>query len=147
MTLPIITVRQVAGTHAGSAEKGALTTTAGRVGTGAFAAKYVFSGADISIQMILRADRSFLDLLDQEFIEAYALDMEDKALDALIAGYTDSGSVAHQMTNGGSLDPEDPAVRLQADAPAVAGRDIVLAGTLFPAPRYADAFTYYTIAS
>ena len=240
MTLPIITVRQVAGTQAGSAEKGALTTTAGRVGTGAFAAKYVFSGADISIQMILRADRSFLDLLDQEFIEAYALDMEDKALDALIAGYTDSGSVAHQMTNGGSLDPEDPhfgeawtnaiastarrapthiwmnsaavgafidakapltnaplysdlaaaftaangpggklsgltpvyvpalddeaidviigpssgfvwaedpAVRLQADAPAVAGRDIVLAGTLFPAPRYADAFTYYTIAS
>ena len=240
MTLPIITARAVAGTQAGNAEKGALTTTAPKVGTGSFAAKYVFAGADISIQMILRADRSFLDLLDQEFLEAYALDCEDKALDALIAGYTDSASVAHQMTNGGALDPEnpqfgdawqnsiastarrapthiwlnaaavgafidakdpltnaplysnlaasftaaggpggtlsgltpvyvpalddeaidviigpssgfvwgeDPAIRLQADAPAVAGRDIVLAGTLFPAPRYADAFTYYTVAS
>jgi hypothetical protein len=240
MTLPIITVRAVAGTQAGNAEKGALTTTAGRVGTGAFAAKYVFAGADISIQMILRADRSFLDLLDEEFLEAYALDMEDKAIDSLLTGYTDSGSVAHQVTDGGTIDPEspafgvawensisstarrapthiwmnsaavgafidakapltnaplysdlaaaftaaggpggrlsglipvyvpalddedvdvivgpssgfiwaeDPAVRLQADAPAVAGRDIVLAGTLFPAPRYADAFTTYTIAS
>ena len=240
MTLPIITVRQVAGSQAANAEKGALTTTAGRVGTGSFAAKYVFSGADISIQMILRADRSFLDLLDEEFIEAYALDMEDKAIDALLAGYTDSGSVGHQVQDGGVLDPEDPhfgvawensigstarrapthiwlsasavgafidakapitngplydnlagafnaangtggrlsglipvyvpalddeavdvivgpssgfvwaedpAVRLQADAPAVAGRDIVLAGTLFPAPRYADAFTTYTISS
>ncbi len=240
MTLPIITTRAVAGSQAGNAEKGALTTTAPKVGTGAFAAKYVFAGADISIQMILRADRSFLDLLDQEFIEAYALDMENKALAALIAGYTDSGSVNHAPTNGGVLDPEDPhfgeawansisstgrrapthiwmnsaavgafidakapitnaplysnlaadftaangtggklsglipvyvpamddeaydvivgpssgfvwaedpAVRLQADAPAVAGRDIVLAGTLFPAPRYADAFTKYTIAS
>ena len=240
MTLPIITTRAVAGTQAGNAEKGALTTTAPKVGTGAFAAKYVFAGADISIQMILRADRSFLDLLDQEFIEAYALDMEDKAIDALLAGYTDSGSVAHQVNTGGVLDPEDPhfgvawensisstarrapthiwmnsaavgafidakapltnaplysnlaaaftaasgtggnlsglvpvyvpalddeavdviigpssgfvwaedpAVRLQADAPAVAGRDIVLAGTLFPAPRYADAFTTYTISS
>jgi hypothetical protein len=240
MTLPIITTRAVAGTQAGNAEKGALTTTAPKVGTGAFAAKYVFAGADISIQMILRADRSFLDLLDQEFIEAYALDMEEKAIDALLAGYTDSGSVVHAVTAGGTLDPEsptfgvawensisstarrapthiwmnsaavgafidakapitnaplyselaaaftagngpggrlsglipvyvpalddeavdvivgpssgfvwaeDPAVRLQADAPAVAGRDIVLAGTLFPAPRYADAFTTYTIAS
>ncbi|HXJ64363.1 MAG TPA: hypothetical protein VNN79_11465 [Actinomycetota bacterium] len=240
MTLPIITGRAVAGTQAGNAEKGALTTTTAKVGTGSFAAKYVFAGADISIQMILRADRSFLDLLDEEFIEAYALDMENKALAALIAGYTDSASVAHTIEDGGTLDPEDPhfgvawqnsiastarrapthiwmnaaavgafidaknpttngplysdlaaaftaangpggrlsgltpvyvpamddeaydaivgpasgfvwaedpAVRLQADAPAVAGRDIVLAGTLFPAPRYADAFTKYTIAS
>jgi hypothetical protein len=240
MTLPIITARAVAGTQAGNAEKAALTTTTAKVGTGSFAAKYVFAGADISIQMILRADRSFLDLLDEEFIEAYALDMENKALAALVAGYTDSGSVAHTIEDGGTLDPEDPhfgvawqnsiastarrapthiwmnaaavgafidaknpttngplysdlaaaftaangpggrlsgltpvyvpamddeaydvivgpssgfvwaedpAVRLQADAPAVAGRDIVLAGTLFPAPRYADAFTKYSIGS
>ena len=240
MTLPIITGRAVAGTQAGNAEKGALTTTTAKVGTGSFAAKYVFAGADISIQMILRADRSFLDLLDEEFIEAYALDEENKALAALIAGYTDSASVNHAPNNGGVLDPEDPhfgvawensisstarrapthiwmnaaavgafidakapmtnaplysdlagaftaangpggrlsglipvyvpamddeaydviigpssgfvwaedpAVRLQTDVPAVAGRDIVLAGTLFPAPRYADAFTKYTIAS
>lgn len=240
MMLPIITGRAVAGTQAGNAEKGAVTTTAPKVGTGTFNAKTVLAGADISIQMILRADRSFLDLLDGEFAEAYALDCEEKALDALIAGYTDSASVAHTIQDGGTLDPEDPhfgeawqnsiastarrapthiwmnatavgafidakapltnaplyselaaaftagggpggrlsglipvyvpamddeaydviigpssgfvwaedpAIQLQADVPSVAGRDIVLAGTLFPAPRYADAFTKYSIAS
>lgn len=239
LILPIITTRAVAGTQAGNAEKGALTTTATKVGTGTFAYKSVFGGADISLQMILRADRAFFDLLTGDMGEAYALDCENKALAALIAGYTDSGSVVHAVNDGGVLDPEDPhfgvayqnsieaskrapdhiwmnaaavaafidakapmtnaplysnlaasftagggpggrlsglipvyvpamddeaydviigpssgfvwaedpAIRLQADRPDVAGRDIALVGGLFPAPRYADAFTKYTIAS
>lgn len=240
MTLPIITARAVAGTQAGNAEKGALTTTAPKVGTGTFTYKSVFGGADISVQMILRADRAFFDLLTGELGEAYALDCEAKAIAALLAGYTDSASVAHQVVDGGTLDPEDPnfgeawensitstarrapthiwlsgaavgafidakapltngplysnlaasftagggpggrlsglipvyvpaldtssvdviigpssgfvwaedpAIRLQADVPSIAGRDIVLAGGIFPAPRYADAFTTYDIAS
>jgi len=240
MTLPIITARAVAGTQAGNAEKGALTTTAPKVGTGTFSYKSVFGGADISIQMILRADSSFFDLLTAELGEAYALDCESKAITALLAGYTDSASVSHQVTNGGVLDPEDPhfgeawensitstarrapthiwlsgaavgafidakapltnaplysnlaasftagggpggslsglrpiyvpamdtsavdvivgpsrgfvwaedpARTLSADVPSVAGRDIALVGGLFAAPRYADAFTTYTIAS
>jgi hypothetical protein len=240
MLLPIITTRAVAGTQAGNAEKGALTTTATKVGTGTFAYKAVFGGADISIQMIQRAGRSFFSLLTGDLGMAYALDCEEKAIDALLAGYTDSASVAHQVEDGGVLDPEspnfgiawqnsiqssarrapthiwlnaaavaafidakapltnaplysnlaaaftagggpggtlsgltpvyvpalddeavdviigpssgfvwaeDPAINLQADVPSLAGRDIALVGGLFPAPRYADAFTTYTIAS
>lgn len=240
MTLPIITARAVAGTQAGNAEKGALTTTAPKVGTGTFNYQSVFGGADISVQMILRADSSFFDLLTGELGEAYALDCESKAITALLAGYTDSASVTHSVSDGGVLDPEDPmfgeawensitstarrapthiwlsgaavgafidakapltngplysnlaasftagggpggrlsglipvyvpaldtsavdvligpasgfvwaedpAIRLQADMPSIGGRDIVLAGGLFPAPRYADAFTKYTVGS
>lgn len=239
LILPIITQRAVAGTQAGNAEKGALTTTAPKVGTGTFAYKSVFGGADISIQMILRSDRSFMDLLTAELGEAYALDCESKAIAALLAGYTDSASVSHQVNDGGVLDPEDPnfglawensilaskrapthiwmsaaavrefidakapltnaplysqlagaftaangaggklsgltpvyvpaldlvdtdvivgpargfvwaedpALRLEADVPSIAGRDIGLVGGIFPAPRYADAFTTYVTNS
>lgn len=239
MTLPIITSRAVAGTQAGNAEKGALTTTATKVGTGSFPYKAVFGGADISIQMINRADASFFDLLTGDIAMAYALDCDAKAIAALLAGYTDSASGTHEPADGGSLNPEnlevgsawetaitvyrrapdtiwmnaaavaafidakesttnaplysniaaaftagagpagpvsglrpvyvpaldsaevdviigpsrgfvwseDPARRLQADNPAQAGRDFVLAGGIFPGPRYADAFTVYTIAS
>jgi phage head maturation protease len=239
MLLPIITTRAVAGTQAGSAEKGVLTTTATKVGTGTFPYVAVFGGADISIQMIQRAGRSFFDLLTGDMGEAYALDCEAKAIAALLAGYTDSASVAHAPVSGGLMDPtdpmfgaawvtsilaskrapthiwlsavavgafidakapltnaplysslaasftaaggaggtlsgltpiyvpaldtagvdviigpsrgfvwaEDPALNLQADVPSNAGRDIALVGGIFPAPRYADAFTTYTVAS
>lgn len=243
MTLPIVTTRAVAGTQAGSAEKGVLTTTVTKVGTGTFAYQSVFGGADISIQMINRAEPSFFDVLTGDMAMAYALDAENKAIDALLAGYTDSASVAHAPQDGGTLDPEDlnlgqawlnsilayrrapdtiwlsaaavaafidakvqsasgptgqplysqlaaaftagsgtggvlsglrpiyvpalddedvdvivgpsrgfvwaedPARRLTADVPEKAGRDIVLAGGIFPAPRFADAFTTYVLAS
>jgi phage head maturation protease len=239
MLLPIITTRAVAGTQAGSAEKGVLTTTATKVGTGSFAYVAVFGGADISIQMIQRAGASFFDLLTGDMGEAYALDCEVKAIASLLTGYTDSATGSHVPTSGGILDPEnpffgeawknsilaskrapthiwlsatavgafidakapltnaplysqlaaaftasggpggvlsgltpvyvpaldtaavdviigpsrgfvwaeDPALNLQADVPSVAGRDIALVGGIFPAPRNADAFTVYTIAS
>ncbi|MEO8247203.1 MAG: hypothetical protein ABI622_08825 [Chloroflexota bacterium] len=239
MLLPIITTRAVAGTQAGSAEKGVLTTTATKVGTGTFPYVSVFGGADISIQMIQRADRSFFDLLTGDMGEAYALDSEEKAIAALLAGYTPSSGGAKAPTNGGVLDPENPffgvawqnsilackrapthiwmsasavgafidakapltnaplystlaaaftagggtggtlsgltpiyvpaldgsavdvivgpsrgfvwaedkALNLQADVPSTAGRDIALVGGIFPAPRNADAFTTYTVAS
>jgi hypothetical protein len=239
MTLPIVTTRAVAGTQAGSAEKGVLTTTATKIGTGTFAYQAVFGGADISIQMINRAEPSFFDVLTGDMAMAYALDAENKGVDGLLAGYTDSASVAHAPQDGGELDPEDlalgeawinsievykrapdtiwmnaaavarfidakatgtnaplysslaaaftaaggpggvlsglrpiyvpalddeavdvivgpsrgfvwaedPARRLTADVPEKAGRDIVLAGGIFPAPRFADAFTTYTLAA
>lgn len=240
MTLPVITVRATPGSQAGNAEKGALTTNATKVGTGTFTYQSIFGGADISIQFINRADPSFFDLLTGDMAMAYALDADSKAITKLLAGYTDSGSVVHEPTDGGVLDPEDPnfgeawknailstyrrgpdtiwlsanavaafidakapmtnaplysnlaasftagsgvggvlsglrpiyvpaldtsavdaivgpsrgfvwaedpAKTLQADVPSVAGRDIALVGGLFAAPRYADAFTTYTVAS
>jgi hypothetical protein len=238
LTLPVITQRAVAGTQ--SEEKGPLTTTATKVGTGTFNYQSVFGGADISIQFINRAQPGFFEILTGDMAMAYALDAEEKALDALLTGYSDSASVSHVPTDGGVLDPEDPhfgdawitsitsgfkrapthiwmsaagvgafidakapgtnaplysnlaasftagggaggtlsgltpiyvpgmdnagvdvivgpgrgfvwaedpALTLQADVPSLAGRDIALAGGIFPAPRYADAFTYWTITS
>jgi hypothetical protein len=239
MLLPIITTRAIAGTQAGSTEKGELTTTATKVGTGTFAYVSVFGGADISIQMINRSERSFFDILTGDMAMAYALDCDAKAITALLTGYTDSGFGAHIPGDGGVLDPEDlllgaawatsiasykrapdtiwmssaavaafidakapltnaplysnlaaaftaaagpggtlsglrpiyvpaldaqavdvivgpsrgfvwaedPALNLQSDVPSKAGRDIALVGGIFPAPRYADAFTTFTVAS
>jgi phage head maturation protease len=237
LILPIITQRAVAGTQ--SEEKGELSTTATQVGTGTFAYQAVFGGADISIQMLNRAERSFFDLLTGDLGEAYALDAESKALAALFDGYTDSSTTTHEPADGGVMDPtapgfgvawetsitnsrrapdtiwmsaaavaafidavnpttngplysnlaasftagsgtggtlsglrpiyvpamndsgvdvmvgpsrgfvwaEDPARNLQVDVPSRAGRDIALVGGIFPAPRYADSFTIWTISS
>lgn len=237
MILPIITQRAVAGTQ--SEEKGEVTTTATQVGTGTFPYQSIFGGADVSIQMLNRAERSFFDLLTGDLGEAYALDAEIKAINALLDGYTDSASVTHDPADGGVIDPEnlnigsawqtsitnsrrapdtiwmsaaavaafidaknpttngplysnlaaaftvgsgpggtlsglrpvyvpamndsgadviigpsrgfvwaeDPARNLQVDVPSRAGRDIALVGGLFPAPRYADSFTVYTLTS
>ncbi len=242
MILPIITQRAVAGTQSG--EKADVSTTATQVGTGSFNYQTVFGGADISIQMINRAERSFFDLLTGDMGMAYALDADTKALEALLAGYTDSASQGHVPADGGVLDPEnllvgeawetsinvykrapdtiwmnakavaqfidakspltnaplysnlaasftaaggpggtlsglrpvyvpamdgltfsgddidviigpsrgfvwaeDPARNLQVDNPSKLGRDIALVGGIFPAPRFADAFTVYSIAT
>ena len=242
MVLPIITTRAVAGSQENAAEKGALTTTATKVGTGTFAYAAVFGGADISLQMINRSDASFFDLLTGDMGMAYALDADSKAVTALLTGYTDSALTDHIPVDGsalGPLDPEDlnigeawktsitackrapdtiwmnstavqafidakapltnaplysnlaaaftaaggpggtisglrpvyvpaldsaavdviigpsrgfvwaedPARQIQADVPSVAGRDIALVGGIFPAPRYANAFTTYTVTS
>jgi phage head maturation protease len=242
MLLPIITTRAVAGTQSG--EKADVSTTATQVGTGSFPYQTVFGGADISIQMINRAERSFFDLLTGDMGMAYALDADTKALEALLAGYTDSSTTGHVPADGGVLDPEnllvgeawetsitvykrapdtiwmnakavaqfidakspltnaplysnlaaaftagggpggtlsglrpiyvpamdglsfsgddidviigpsrgfvwaeDPARNLQVDVPSKLGRDIALVGGIFPAPRFADAFTVYSIAT
>jgi hypothetical protein len=243
MLLPIITQRAVAGTQA-SGEKTDVSTTATQVGTGTFPYVTVFGGADISIQMINRAERSFFDILTGDLAMAYALDADTKALIALLTGYTDSASNSHVPDDGGTMDPEnlkvggayqtsiqvykrapdtmwlnsaavaafidakgpltgaplysnlaaaftagggpggtisglrpvyvpamdslsvsgeqvdvivgpsrgfvwaeDAARQLQVDVPSKLGRDIALVGGLFPAPRFADAFTVYTIAA
>lgn len=107
MLLPVITQHAVAGTQYGG-EKTDLTTTGTRVGTGTFAYQAVFGGADIAIQLLNRSGRSFFDLLTGDIAMAYALDEEEKAIAALLAGYTDSATVTHTPVNGGTMDPTDP---------------------------------------
>jgi phage head maturation protease len=106
LILPIITQRAVAGTQ--SEEKGDVTTTATQVGTGTFTYQPVFGGADISIQMLNRAERSFFDILTGDMGEAYALDCDTKAITALLDGYTDSAGASHDPNDGGVMDPVAP---------------------------------------
>jgi hypothetical protein len=106
LILPIITQRAVAGTQ--SEEKADVSTTATQVGTATFSYQPVFGGADISIQMLNRAERSFFDLLTGDLGEAYALDAESKALAALFDGYTDSAGGSHDPNDAGVMDPTSP---------------------------------------
>ena len=235
LILPFIKTRAVAGSQ--SAEKSDITgTVAPKVETMTFPYVSIFGGADVSIQMMNRAEASFFDLLTQELSEAYALDCEVKAIAELLSP---SDGDAGSPDAGGTLDPEmlelgsawqtaiteyrrapdtiwmnsaavkafidaketttnaplysqlaaaftagqgvggvlsglrpiyvpaldsaevdvivgpsrayvwaeDPARNLQVDVPSKAGRDIALVGGVFFAPRYAGAFTTYTIAS
>lgn len=109
LIVPAIQTRAATGTQ--NAEKADITgATAPKVGTITFPYSQVFGGADIAIQMLNRGDSSFFDLLMQLLAEAYALDAEGKAIDALLdpAGTPSwTGSQADPV-NGGTLDPEDP---------------------------------------
>jgi HK97 family phage major capsid protein len=109
LIVPTITQRAVTGTQ--SAEKADITgTTAPKVGTITFPYLQVFGGADVAIQMLNRGDASFFDLLTQLLAEAYALDAEGKALDALLdpQGAISGGGSQSAPVDGGVLDPEDP---------------------------------------
>ena len=110
LIVPAITTRAVTGTQ--SAEKADITgTTAPKVGTITFPYVQVFGGADIAVQMLNRGDAAFFDLLTQMLAEAYSLDAEAKAIDALLdpqGSIAPGGGSQSSPVNGGTLDPESP---------------------------------------
>lgn len=109
LILPYLLAR--AGTGTQSQEKADITgTTAPKVGTVTFPYEQVFGGADVAIQMLNRGDASFFDLLSQLLGEAYSLDAEGKAIDALLnpQGSISGGGTIDAPQDGGVLDPEDP---------------------------------------
>lgn len=110
LIVPAIVTRAVSGTQ--SAEKSEISgTVAPKVGTITFPYSQVFGGADVAIQMLNRGDASFFDLLTQLLGEAYAMDAEGKALDALLnptGTISGGGGTIDGPEDGGVLDPEDP---------------------------------------
>ncbi len=109
LIVPAIQTRASTGTQ--SAEKADITgTVAPKVGTITFPYSQVFGGADIAIQLLNRGDASFFDLLTQLLAEAYSLDAEGKAIDALLDPAGTPSWTANQLPpqDGGTLDPEDP---------------------------------------
>lgn len=81
------------------AEKDELTSTATSVDTVTYDAVSKGGAGDISLQLLKRSDPSFLGLYLELLAEAYALDSEDEAVDALLSA---TGTI-----DGGFLDVED----------------------------------------
>jgi len=111
MSLIVPTIISRATPYSQSAEKAELTGgTAPKVGTITFPYTQVFGGADVAIQMLNRGDASFFDLLTQLMAEAYSLDAEAKAIDALLdpQGTISGGGTPDGPQDGGTLDPENP---------------------------------------
>lgn len=97
LTLPKIITRPTVGIQA--AEKDELTSTATAIDTVDFPAVTKGGAGDISIQLLKRSSPSFLSLYLELLGEAYAIDSDDEAVDALLA--------EADVVEGGSLDPED----------------------------------------
>lgn len=98
INVPIITQDVNAGVQ--NSEKGDVTSRALKVTTEDFPAKSIFGAADVSIQMLRRADRSFFSLFMRRLATAYARVADEQALKALF----DSGVVS---AGTGNIDPED----------------------------------------
>ncbi len=97
ITIPIITQHTTVDVQA--TEKTDIDSTALKVGTGSFEAVSVFGGADVSIQMLRRAEPSFMDLLMSDLSAAYGAKADALAVAALFAAGTTPGT--------GNIDPEN----------------------------------------
>lgn len=97
ITVPVLSQRSTADVQA--AEKTEIESTALKVTSSSFDAVTIAGGADVSIQMIRRADPSFTDLLVRDLGHAYARKADSEALAALFAAGTTPGTA--------NIDPED----------------------------------------
>ncbi len=81
IVVPVITQRPLTGVQV--AEKDEVASQKTIIGTTPFDAVSIAGAGDISIQVLKRASRSFLDLWLELLAEAYAIDAEDVAIQAL----------------------------------------------------------------
>jgi hypothetical protein len=100
LILPKITTRPTTGVQA--EEKDPVTSTATSITTATYTPVTVAGAGDISIQLLKRSSPSFLTLYLQLLAEAYAIDADDLAVDALLAQAA--------VVEGGEFDPADPSL-------------------------------------
>lgn len=96
LILPKIVTRPTVGLQ--SAEKDELTSTTTSITSGTFNAVTKGGAGDISLQLLRRSSPSYLSLYLELLAEAYAIDSDDEAVDALLNEAT--------VVEGGALDPE-----------------------------------------
>lgn len=100
LVVPRITQRPT--TAVQETEKTELSSQKTVIDTVAFDMVTVAGTGDLSLQLLKRADRSFLSLYLELLAEAYSMDAEDLGTDALIEAIADGGPEP-----AGALDPED----------------------------------------
>lgn len=105
LQFPRIVQRPIAGVQ--TAEKAELPSQKTIIDTVSFTAVTKGGAGDLSMQLLKRSSPSFLNLWLELLAEAYAIDAEDEALDALLAAMDLDTPGADQ--HGGTFDPEAPA--------------------------------------
>ena len=96
LTVPVITQRPTVALQ--SEEKAELSSTTTKIDTVDFDVVTKGGAGDLSLQILKRADRSFLDLYLQLLAEAYAIEAETEAVESLLGADVDDGN---------TLDPEN----------------------------------------
>ena len=113
LTVPVIETRPTTGVQ--SSEKAELASTATSITSGNFDPITIGGYGDISLQLLKRSDPSYLELYLDLLAEAYGIDADDQAVDALLAQTA--------VNEGGTQDPEDAAFGTAwANASAVSRR-------------------------
>jgi hypothetical protein len=99
--VPIITQRPSVAEQL--TEKALLSSTKSIISTESFAVHTYGGVGDLSLQLLKRSDPSFLELYLRLLAEAYAIETEDSAVDALIAAVADGGPEPATALNPASL--------------------------------------------
>lgn len=96
LVVPTIVTRPTTGVQAN--EKDELTSTTTSITTTQYSPVTVGGYGDISLQLLKKSSPSYLTMYLDLLYEAYAIDADDQAVDALIAA---------GMSQGGAFDPDD----------------------------------------
>ena len=97
LTVPVLATRPTTGVQ--SSEKAELASTITEITPANFDPTTIGGYGDISLQLLKRSDPSYLELYLDLLSEAYGIDADDQAVDALLA--------QTPVNEGGTLDPED----------------------------------------